>query len=475
MNHLLALVLLLVLSSNSMAEASPSLKLKVSCGDDGTRATETLSFDGLKHIICSQGLLSPDDVMAYFKSQSDLRPYLENPVLLRTSRALHAEEVTPNFPRIVMFGGNLIMQTVGDLTKAASNTIEIIEYLPIEMRFRFAVINFNALGYQSMFVPEAAFLDFSTLEPADLFKGSDSCSKCHYASRGLDPKTVFPRWNPYPIYLQAYGRIADTIDKASQEFQHWRSFKAELAGEGGARYRLLDLSPVVDLGDRVVFTASPNQKLGQQINRHKAEIFYGRIVASPKWPRLSNAVKAVLRRQGRGPEFLQKSYRTQHERELKAFLMRKVKVERRSWVPVEWLVANHSLRGKVNSLGEIRLRLREFIEFSAFDLYQSLDRWVRVSRESSLEYRYALSKPGFEEPFPTGQWFDRMLSTEYRFQAQDSIPSHQVVVGLWYLLGGELEAVVANLGFGSVIFTRTFDHGDGNGGIIPILAKMLAE
>src|SRR5687767_8856070 len=72
------------------------------------------SFEKLKAEILKRQIKTTAELLDFFNSTPEYRAFTESPVLEESSGAIHGNEATAKFPRIMLRNGNMAMHFIGD-------------------------------------------------------------------------------------------------------------------------------------------------------------------------------------------------------------------------------------------------------------------------------------------------------------------------------------------------------------------------
>lgn len=282
-----------------------------------------LTFAKLKELIVANRIRSVDQLLAYFAGHPVYRGFLDNPVLNKRSNALHAEDVSAAFPRLVLHQHRMVMMMVTDTRKLSSQQLEIIEYVPEDHRYEFRLINFAVFGQPTMFVERAGNTAFSFRDGNELvrlppftdpsFEGVQACGACHDRALSgyypwLDDRYLLPRWSVAPIWNPAFGGRSHHEDPAQ-----WARFEATYASTTlGQRFRSLPPIRVERSDGDVYFPDRPNLALANHFNRMNFHRIASYLTESPRWAGLEFATVAAFLGCDDLPGFLPDPYAAAH-------------------------------------------------------------------------------------------------------------------------------------------------------------------
>lgn len=220
-------------------------------------------FQQLKTDILLNKIKSSQNLLQFFSSSKQYRPFINSPVLEFESDALHGDEVSERFPRIVLGDGTMTLHLIGDPRSKGSQLVEFIEYLPDEGHYSFSVINFALWGDSRMFLEDLEFKTHIDSEIQRLYTQSIgqffSCAACHSASSG----TMLPVWNAGSSLHKAFGHGDDFVDRLEE-----KSFEQFLNTQNdpqlGVLYKYLNID-FSRTSDGIEFGQKPNQRLTRLI------------------------------------------------------------------------------------------------------------------------------------------------------------------------------------------------------------------
>ncbi|MCX6131243.1 MAG: hypothetical protein NTX25_19560 [Proteobacteria bacterium] len=370
----------------------------------------------------------------------------------------------------------MILQFAGDLEPSSAQFIEIFEYLPKEHRFRFPLINFNALGSAELFIEDASFIDFTKLSQPEAFSGVSPCSTCHYSSRSTYSPNLAPRWTPYPISMPAYGRLADQIKMGSTEHEQWLDFERKLDSSAAQRYRRVLLSSRQETDGNLRFIDRPNRHLSQTLNHMKADRLAFAMTSHPTWPKLKFAIAGGLASCSEIAGFLPDSYRNLHEAEFLARLRKALPVESKNWLALDRLIADRLPSDARRQGNEVYLSLDKFVAASSLSLEDTLGEWTRTSSESNLEYLYRMFPEPFQKPGPEifGMSVKLIDNGRERINLKyKDLSKSNTIAKLWYLLAPFYEDQIISSGFGALSMQRAFDDDEIEIGVLSQLRTLL--
>ena len=238
-------------------------------------ASAAMDFEDLRDLVQKENLRSVEAVIE--RLPDDLR---QGFTLMHRSRSLQGASAT--HPRAILFGstGELILSFNGHPQQTAYDSIEVLEFLPSEARFRMHDIAFVRGG--------AAPARFSAPNPA-------KCLTCH----GADPR---PIWNGYNLWPGAYGSFDDALDPnpscdaegcIGSEEARFMEFKSKLALN--RRFASLKWRPgawpyYLRRDENRKLSLMPNTRLSVLSAYHQARSAARQLQALPLYRRLRSGV-----------------------------------------------------------------------------------------------------------------------------------------------------------------------------------------
>jgi hypothetical protein len=194
-------------------------------------------------------------LLDYFSETSKYLGFINNPVLLKASHALHGHEVSPKFPRIEGVNGNIAMHLTADPSKPGHNLVEFVEYLPEKGTYRFSAIDFLLSGTKDMFIDDGGFLPESTQSIHRKAVGEfHDCASCHSNGRPIWPATN-------STLTDSYGGGENEIRSNTPEFDDYQSFLDVVRDPTlGRLYRKLTIKTATKLDGTIRFVNSPNTR-----------------------------------------------------------------------------------------------------------------------------------------------------------------------------------------------------------------------
>jgi hypothetical protein len=215
---------------------------------------------------------------------------LTRPILNPVSFALHNQEVTTQFPRIVLHHGDLTFMLTGDPTKVSSDLLEIITFDTQKSAYRFSLVNFRAADPKQKLFKDASNVEFEQLSDPS-FAGLSKCSMCH----ALDATESRPRWGMPPLFQVPFGQANDHIYAGSEQMQRWQEFRKTLADrELGVLYRFLQIRTRTAEDGTIEFIDQPNQALATDLERQNVPRVARILKTAPTYAQLRFALMAVL-------------------------------------------------------------------------------------------------------------------------------------------------------------------------------------
>lgn len=226
------------------------------------RCKET-KFQGLKREILKHEIKSSQELLRFFRNSPQYKPFVNSPVLEFESDALHGEEVSAQFPRIVLGDGTLTLHLIGNPRSKSSQLVELAEYIPCTGRYSFSVVNFAIWGDPRMFLEDIDYQTQVDTETSALYTRTTgefiTCAGCH-ASTG---NSLMPIWNPRSSLHRAFGNGDDFIDPIqSESFTEFLKTREDL--ELGKLYRELNIE-YKESYQGIKLVQNPNQRLTEHI------------------------------------------------------------------------------------------------------------------------------------------------------------------------------------------------------------------
>jgi len=184
-------------------EAAPAYQRLVSILQPGGGAAPPANIEQLLQAL-------PDDLRTNF-------------TLVYASRSPHRDEISPQFPRTVLFttDAKLLLTFTGDPAAPAYNGLEVIYFDDRTSAF-----------HTTRFILADAVRRDPRLKSAAALNGAMDqyeCTRCH----GGDVRPIFDSYSLWPGF---YGSRADTIDAYPRENQDYERFLEGNAKKGGYRY-----------------------------------------------------------------------------------------------------------------------------------------------------------------------------------------------------------------------------------------------
>jgi hypothetical protein len=305
-------------STGLYCEDAPSL------GDNlDPLSPDALTFSTLKSLILTRDIRSVDQLLQFFAAHPVYKGLLENPVLNKRSHALHAADVSPQFPRLLLHQHRMVMMMVTDESKVSSEQLEIQEYVPERHQYKFRLVNFAVFGQPTMFVEDAGNTTFNFLDNGEAiqlapytdpsFAGVGSCDACHdRADSGyhpwLDDRYILPRWSVSPVWTPAFGERS-----SHEEPTQWQKFEETYADPiKGKRFRILPPIHVEKSPEDVYLADRPNLALTNHFNRMNFHRIASYLTSNERWEGLQFATVAAFLGCESLPGFLPEPYASLH-------------------------------------------------------------------------------------------------------------------------------------------------------------------
>jgi hypothetical protein len=217
--------------------------------------SKDLTFDELKRDLIKSKIKTSGQMLEFFSKTPRYQAFVDNPVLLKESHALHGSEVSPLFPRIESINGNLAMHMTADPSKIGHQAAEFVEYLPEKGTYRFTVINFVLADTENMFIEDGGYLPGPIEElHANALGEFHQCNFCHNHGR--------PMWVASDAALTAtYGGGSNEIKPGTEEFDQFQGFLKTMADSHlGQIYRHLNIRTEVNSSGTISFSNAPNTR-----------------------------------------------------------------------------------------------------------------------------------------------------------------------------------------------------------------------
>lgn len=283
----------------------------------GAQAGDAISFARLKQDILAHHIRSSEQLLEFFDKTPPYQILLKDPVLERESDAIHGDDVTPEFPRIVMHGGNLVMHLIGDPSALGRELVEISEYQPSSGRYAFSVINFAMSDPELMFLEDIEYksrFDADTDAAYQRTVGrAFSCGVCHNPV----PGTLLPIWSPLSSLAKTYSDGDDRIRADGAEAEEFGRFlEMQRDPELGKLYRRLKIHAERDAAGNYTFPNHPNQNLTKFIHDDIRARLAFQMQNSPRYPKLQYALFGAIFNCGNLEGFFSPRYRKEHEARL---------------------------------------------------------------------------------------------------------------------------------------------------------------
>ena len=223
------------------------------------------TFKDLKSDILANKIKSSQDLLHFFASNSKYQGLTRNAILERRSFALHDDQVTDEFPRIVMSDGNLTLHLTSDTPRLGDRLIELIEYDPKAADFNFKLISFGSKTGEPEFFETPADGNLPRARLNTETGGSvQNCSNCH--TNGADGGFENLHWGPLDGLGRVYGTGRDLIEKNSDEFKSFQKFlNVKNDPARGVLFQDLGLKISSDNSGNIVFPDSPNQHFTEHV------------------------------------------------------------------------------------------------------------------------------------------------------------------------------------------------------------------
>jgi hypothetical protein len=270
------------------------------------------AIDRLFNFIQTKKISTQVDFFKTAKADPCYASLLQNPVLAPVSFALHNQEVSAAFPRIIMHQKNMTIMTNGDVRDGSSNILEIITFDEVKKAFLFSLINFASVDPNTKFIRDASYFKFEDLKDPS-FKDLTNCALCH----ALDgEKELRPRWGLGPIFQIPFGQADEKIFANSKQMQTWQVFLKTLNDKDlGVLYRYLNL-PLRENNGTIEFVGKPNQSLAHSLEVENLKRVGRFLKTSPMYPKYQCMLVATLLGYSDAPSFLSNSDR---EAQIKKF------------------------------------------------------------------------------------------------------------------------------------------------------------
>lgn len=240
----------------------------------GVVRAESFSYAGLEDLIRAKNLLTVEDVMANLPTA-----FKQHYVLVYSSRSLQAPNVSPFWPRIVLYGEDasfVVALAKNPRTEPASNLEDALE-----------TMQFDAASRQFQ-LRRLVFDGVSNPFDRPVIVNPPECTHCHKA----DPR---PNWDPYNIWPGVYGSLARsgcaTMQAGTDELRNYQRFMTE--GRHLGRYQYLPAptgagdcpnDPRAELTVANGTSTAPASELGDLIFIKNRARLQRLIESSPKFP-----------------------------------------------------------------------------------------------------------------------------------------------------------------------------------------------
>ena len=239
----------------------------------------SISFAGLKEDIENKDIRSTEQLLKYFGQDPKYRTLLHSAVYERESFALHFDQVSPEFPRILLGADDLVMHFTGHPDSPGHNFIELAELNAKEGRFSFNLIHFFGDAKKPEFIEDASLhLTIEKMEELTEQTGGgvSNCTSCH--SNGILEGPPFDNlnWSPRGRLSRVFGSQNGKIQKGSQEYSDFQKFLGTLSdSKQGSLYQLIPKSFQRDSEGNIVFPENPVQSFTD----HTYELANRKVVA----------------------------------------------------------------------------------------------------------------------------------------------------------------------------------------------------
>lgn len=153
---------------------------------------EEFNFERLIEIIDQKGLTTIESVIEELPDHMKRHNY----VLMYRSRSL--QEASPEAPRALVYTptARFILSFNGGGRQLGANTIETIQFRPEEKKFEFRELVFDGVNRPRV----------SQANPA-------KCMECHQSPSRMEVD-MRPNWEPYSVWVGAYGSEAGRLDNS---------------------------------------------------------------------------------------------------------------------------------------------------------------------------------------------------------------------------------------------------------------------
>lgn len=393
-----------------------------------------LTYERLKQDIRSHDLASADAFLRFLATDPAYRQMQKSSVLERRSGALHDEEVSAAFPRIVMGDGNLSLHLTADPSRLGHNLIEIIEYVPALGEFKFHLVNFALRGTKDLFFDDPTGLNSDTAEfdrLMDLYGKTTGgtlarCDSCHLSGYMISPREdLAQNWGPGISNFRVYGGVDGRISKGSEEAKDFEKFRKTLADPlAGTLYRAMGVNFSTDVTGDIVFPDHPLEALDRHVVNLARRRAAAKLKEFSKYPRFSYAIVGALLNCPNLPDFFTDNSRVVHEARLRTMLNR----PESPMIPVLGIrhdeVDSHFWTQYQEGSAKAEVSERDFLRASTVPFMQAI----------SVEIRAAIELNGrADAPYLT----DDQKSSSERGQAEFLNPQYiQRLTNLKYLLRG---------------------------------------
>jgi len=232
---------------------------------DGPMTPITPTFRSLQADLLANNITSSQAMLHFLATTPQYQPLLQSAILERKSFALHGDQVTDEFPRIVMSSGNLTVHLTSDMSKKGDRLIEVVEFDPASTQLKFDLINFGGPTGTPEFYEKAdnAFLPFDKIGQ-ETGGAVFSCSACHSSSGDEGFGNI--HWSPLDGLQRVYGGGADLIPRGSEEFAAFQKFLAVKNDPvRGTIYQDLKLNYLTDKDGNIIFPGQPNEKFTEHV------------------------------------------------------------------------------------------------------------------------------------------------------------------------------------------------------------------
>lgn len=258
-------VALVLVTSKFAGAAETNLRRAAVSQRNALMTPITPTFRGIQADLIANNITSSQAMLHLFATMPEYQPLLKSAVLERKSFALHSDQVTDEFPRIVMSSGNLTMHLTSDTTRKGDRLIEVVEYDPISTDLKFDLISFGSPTSVPEFYEKAdnGFLPFDKIGQ-ETGGAVFACSACHSSADDVGFNNL--HWGPLDGLLRVYGTGVDRIEKDSDEYAAFQKFLAVKSDPvRGALFQELRLNIASDKDGNIIFPGQPNEKFTEHV------------------------------------------------------------------------------------------------------------------------------------------------------------------------------------------------------------------